>query len=88
MVDVTVIQDLGVPPSGVTNIVGVTGAGNQPTYPASLSFPGTPIPPIAFTDFVGGNLKAAGIIAILGRNILKQFVLVYNGPGGFVSLSF
>jgi len=78
MVDVTVIQDLGVPPSGVTNIVGVTGAGNQPTYPASLSFPGTPIPPIAFTDFV----------AILGRNILKQFVLVYNGPGGFVSLSF
>lgn len=88
MVDVTVIQDLGVPPSGVTNIVGATGAGNQPTYPASLSFPGTPIPPIAFTDFVGGNLKAAGIIAILGRNILKQFVLVYNGPGGFVSLSF
>lgn len=88
MVDVSILEELGVPPSGIENIIGATRQGKQPTYPASLSFPGTPIPPIAFTNFIGSNLKDAGIIALLGRNILRDFVMVYNGPGGFVSLSF
>ena len=88
MVDVSVLGELGVPPSGIENIIGATGQGKQPTYPASLAFPGTPIPPIAFTNFIGSNLKDAGIIALLGRNVLMSFVIVYNGPGGFVSLSF
>jgi len=88
MVDVSILEELGVPPSGIENIIGATGQGKHPTYPASLSFPGTPIPPIAFTNFIGSNLKDAGIIALLVRNILRDFVMVYNGPGGFVSLSF
>lgn len=88
MIDVETLESLGVPPSGVENIIGATGQAPQPTYPASLAFPGTPIPPIAFTNFVGCNLKAAGIVAVLGRNVLTHFVMVYNGPGGFVSLSF
>jgi len=87
-IDESVLQALGVPPYGVTDVIGVSGPIQQPTYPAGLSFPGTPIPPIAFADFIGARLKEAGIIAIIGRNVLRDFVLVYNGPGGFVSLSF
>ena len=88
MIDESALQSLGIPPSGIENVIGATGRGNQPTYPASLTFPGTPIPPIAFTNFIGSPLKAAGIVALLGRNVLRHFVMVYNGPGGFVSLSF
>ena len=36
---------------------------------------------------VGANLKPQGIIALIGRDILKQLVLVYNGTDGSFSLS-
>ncbi|MDE3095308.1 MAG: hypothetical protein KGK07_04810 [Chloroflexota bacterium] len=88
MIDESVIGALGIPPFGYQNVAGATGASNQATYPASLSFPGTPIPNITFTDFIGGPLTQLGILALIGRNVLAQFVLVYNGPGGHVSLSF
>ena len=87
-VDESVVLQLGIPPYGSVKVHGVGGASDQLTYPASLSFPGTPIPPITFFDFYGAPLLPTGIIALIGRNVLRHFVLVYNGPGGHVSLSF
>jgi hypothetical protein len=87
-VDEAAIRQLGIPPFGYAPVAGATGSSNQTTYPASLSFPGTPIPNITFFDFVGSPLASLGILALIGRNVLAQFVMVYNGPGGHVSLSF
>lgn len=87
-IDETVIQRLGIPPYGSADIIGVAGPSQRLTYPASLSFPGTPLSSVTFVDFHGADLSKAGIIAIIGRNVLKGFVLVYNGPGGHVSLSY
>lgn len=87
-VDESAIHQLGIAPYGFTDISGATGTAIQATYPASLSFPGTPIPNITFFDFVGSPLSPLGILVLIGRNVLAQFVLVYDGPGGQVSLSF
>lgn len=87
-VDESVVRQLGIPPFGYTQVAGATGSSDQATYPASLSFPGTSIPNITFVDFIGAPLAPLGILVLIGRNVLSQFVLVYNGPGGHVSLSF
>ena len=86
-VDTAVVKALGIPQYGTTPVYTPAGAAQLPTYPASLSFPGTTLPNISFTDFMGSPLKVQGIIALIGRNILTDFVLVYNGPGGFVSFA-
>jgi predicted aspartyl protease len=88
MVDESVVQSFNLPPFGVQTIHGAGGTAQQATYPASLSFPGTTLPNLSFIDFIAGPLQATGIIAIIGRNVLSNFVLIYNGPGGSVSLAY
>lgn len=87
-VDESVIQQLGIPSFGYMPVSGVTGASVQNTYPASLSFPGTMLPNVTFFDFIGSPLSGLGILVLIGRNVLSSFVLVYNGPGGHMSLSY
>jgi hypothetical protein len=87
-VDGDVVKSLGIPQFGTASVYTPSGTAQLPTYPASLSFPGTTLPNITFADFMGSPLKAQGIIALIGRNVLMDFVLVYNGPGGFVSLTY
>jgi hypothetical protein len=50
--------------------------------------PRHPLPNLDFIDFIAGPLQASGIIAIVGRNVLRHFVLIYNGPGGCMSLAY
>jgi len=86
-VDEALIRSLNVPPSGVTTIATPSGVAQHATFPAALSFPGTTLPDVSFADVIGAPLRGQGIVAIIGRNVLRNFVLIYNGPGGMVSLS-
>ncbi len=88
LVDEEVVVSLGIPQYGVTTIHTAGGIVQCPTYPASLSFPGTPLPNITFLDFLAAPLRPAGIIAIIGRNALKDFLLIYNGLGRSISLAY
>ncbi len=67
-----------------------TPAGSQPQqqYPARIQFPGTPLPAITFTFVIGANLTGQGLMALIGRDVLQHFVIVYNGPIGQIILSF
>jgi hypothetical protein len=87
MLDDSIVNQLSIPPLGTRQIHSPAGPTQQYTYPASLSFPGTTLPNIAFSDFISGPLLPTGIIALIGRNVLSSFVLNYNGPGGHISLS-
>jgi hypothetical protein len=87
MIDEGILSSLQIPPLGATNIATPSGSAQQLTYPASLSFPGTNLPNVSFTDFVSGPLAAQGIIVLLGRDVLRDFVLIYNGPVGQITLS-
>lgn len=86
--DEDAVTSLGIAPFGTQSIMTPSGTAQQLTYPASLSFPGTPLPNVTFADSVGSPLKAQGILALIGRNVLRDFVFVYNGPGGFYTLSY
>ncbi len=63
------------------------GLNSQYLYPARLVFPGTTLPSIDFSSVVGSQLSAQGIVALIGRDVLQHFLLVYNGPAGMFSLS-
>lgn len=89
-VDREVIRGLGVPPFGYAMTQGATHPSPIPTltFPASLSFPNTPLPNITFLNFVALPLRAQGIIALIGRSVLRDFVMTYNGPAAMITLSF
>ena len=88
-IDQNVLQSLGVPPYSFQPTKGATGNALTLTYPASLSFPNTGIPAITFWDFVAlpSLFQEHGYIAIIGRNVLSSWVVIYNGPGGSMTVA-
>lgn len=92
--DAGVLASLGLQPAGSVNVWGVGGATQQSQFPAKLSFPGTQLPTLHFSQIAGATLagmKLPGfnipLIALIGRDILAHCVLVYNGPAANFSLS-
>jgi hypothetical protein len=79
-----------------TALVGTAGGQQQQaTYPARFTFPGTNLPGLDFSQLLGANLAGQvvvgtgqSLVALLGRDILQRFVLVYNGPAGMFTLAF
>ena len=86
-VDASVITSLGVQPVGQGKVHTPSGEANQSIFPARLSFP-TMNFSMDFNAVFGANLAPQGIIALIGRDVLSNAVFTYNGPGGFVTLSF
>lgn len=92
-VDNTVFQSLNVQPVGVANVGGAHGAAQQSVFPASISFPGTQLTGLAFNQVIGCNIigQATGLnqplIALVGRDLLQHFVLIYNGPIGSITFA-
>lgn len=88
-VDITVLQGLGLSPTGTVFIATPSSTSvQQPTFACVLSFPGTPLPPIPFNVVVGSQLLGLGVAALIGRDILQYCQLVYNGPEGFWTIAF
>jgi hypothetical protein len=86
---------MGIKQNGVALVGTAGGQQQQFTYPARFSFPGTGIPafdhPKMLGSDLGGNvvlgIPNARLIALIGRDILKLFVFVYNGTAGVWPLS-
>lgn len=72
------------------------GAQEQMLYPGRFSFPGTNLPSIDFNSLLGADLATQGVagarggplMALLGRDLLEHFVLVYNGLQGLFTLAY
>ncbi len=92
-VDESVFQALGVPPVGTATVGTAKGIVEQPVFPARMSFPGTTLQDLDFSQVLGCDLTGQlslgteRLIVLMGRDLLQFFVLVYNGPGGLISLS-
>jgi predicted aspartyl protease len=56
-------------------------------YPALISITGIPIK-INVLRAIGANLANQELIALLGRDLLQNFTVFYNGVVGEVTLSF
>lgn len=88
-VDSSVVSQLGIPPIGTINVGTAAGVQQQAQYPASFSFPGTGLPTINFNFVIGSNLagQQPPIVALIGRDVLRHFVMIYHGGFGQVVLS-
>jgi predicted aspartyl protease len=88
-VDLDVIRSLGLEP--VDEIALSTPSQvDVPTslFAVSISFPQTTIQLYASSIEVAGVILAPqGIIALLGRDFLRGTLFIYNGPGGFFTIS-
>jgi len=86
------LAKLGLQPTGQIHMAGATGPRLQNVYLARFSFPGTPIPALELT-VAGVQMHAAqthgnSTVVLIGRDVLRHCVLVYNGPLGCYTLAF
>jgi len=88
-----ILIGLGINPVGVANVGTAGGPRQQSTYPAKFSFPGTPLPGFELAQVIGCDLTGQMVgnqrplIGLIGRDVLANAVLVYNGSAGMFSLS-
>jgi len=95
-VDARAVQALGLQPIGVKKVFTARGAAQQPVYAATFAFPNTNIPAINFGELLGVDLADQRIqlignqplIAVIGREILANFLLIYNGRMARFTLAF
>lgn len=91
-VDKKIISSLSVKPVGVIDVGTASGIVQQETYPAKLSFPVEKIEVefsrMAGVDLGGQTVDDQPIIALIGRDLLTRWVLIYNGPGGWFTIAF
>ena len=94
-IDPSALASLAITPTGSVPIhTPSTGAGaaTMDQYDVSIVILGssTSAPPLYLPviPVVASALQAQGIQALIGRDILQQCVLVYNGSQGFFTLAF
>jgi hypothetical protein len=73
---------LGIPPIGDCHVRTPSGGETQQVYPCGLVFPGTKLPTIGSIFVLGGNLLDQGIIGLLGRDVPRSCVFIFNGQYG------
>ena len=92
-----ILTSLGLNPIGVATNGTANGPVRQNIYPARVVFPEAGWT-VDVSQVVGVNLTgqqivlapdrpAQPIIALLGRNLLQHWQLVWNGPGGYWTVS-
>ena len=93
-----VLRGLGLSPIGVASVGTAGGPVQQSRFAARIFFPAENFN-VEFTSVISADLTgqtpparvgapAQPIIVLLGRDILRRCQFVYNGVGGFYTLSF
>ena len=89
-----ILEGVALNPIGVANLGTAAGLVQGRLYPVRIVFP-TKGWTIDFTVVAGVNLTGQNvpldppqpIIALLGRNLLEHWILIWNGPGGYWSVA-
>ncbi len=92
-VDESVFGTLGIPHIDEVATGSAHGPSMSKVYPANVAFPAMNVADLPMERVVGCNLKwktrdDKEIIMLMGRDLLKYFLLVYNGPGSDVTLCY
>lgn len=91
-----VLTQLGLNPIGTTTSRTAAGIAIQRLYPVRIEFPGEGIDrefnSVAGVDLSGQTVSLSTgeqqIIALIGRDMMRNWVLIYNGPIGVVTIAF
>jgi len=84
-IDSSVAASLGLSQTGSVQVGGVGGVSQQPVFAAAIEFtdPVISYDPLSLS---GASLGAPDFQLLIGRNILCQMILTYDGPRGRFSL--
>lgn len=86
-VDDSVVSSLGVMPIGVAQVGTAGGPTTHPVYPIRLQIQGVGLA-IDFGRVTGAPLKGMGLVALIGRDVLSNMILIYDGPSSEFTLTF
>jgi hypothetical protein len=86
-IDVDMLQKLDISPIGATKVSTPSGQATQELYAVKFSFPGKGLPDMTSLNVLGSNLKKQDICALIGRDILRHCLLVYDGTSGSIMLA-
>jgi hypothetical protein len=86
-VEEALLHTLQLQPINQTSVSSPNGNRIQNVYFARLTFPGSPIPPLEI-PVVGVQMNQGSTISLIGRDLLRHCVLIYNGPMGSYTLSY
>ena|SRR3990167_3363799 len=88
-----VLLGLGMLPIDAMPCATPSGEGRSFVYPAKVAFPALGVREYAIDRLLGCELKwtttdGKEIIMLLGRDLLKHFLMVYNGKGSSITLAY
>ena len=89
----TVITPLAAKRCGLVSVsptkIFVVGGGEVQgaVYSAQVVFPGTPLASWPVIEIVGANLHHPEIECLIGRDILRRWIMEYDGPSGQLVIS-
>lgn len=85
VVDLSVISNLQISPVGISTVVTTAGSVRQNLFPVKVMLPRLAV---EISAVLGADLRPFGVVALIGRDILSRFLMIYHGLGGTVTLSF
>ena len=90
-VDKTILEALGVQPTGSVTTGTAAGPVEQSLYPAKLNFPAANFEldfgSVVGVDLSGQSIAGQDVLVLVGRDVLAHCILSYNGPGSFFTLA-
>ena len=87
-VDESILSQLGLMAQDTIDISTPSGRSKRSRYTAKVSFPGCPLPDIDPAIVIGLELRNQGYIALLGRDLMRHMIMIYDGPGARVTFAF
>ncbi len=86
-VDSAAVKGLGVQPVGIQKVNTPSGQEDQLVYPVLINCAEGPFHYQTNTALASDHLAQQGIVALLGRDLLANVILIYDGPRGAFTLS-
>ena len=86
-IDRIVVERLGLPSRGTERIATFGGFEEEMTHPAQIEFLDGTLSSRVRDDIVGMDLRPLGVIAIIGRNVLADWNINYDGPTGTITIT-
>ena len=88
-----VLTELGIAPIDSVPVSTPSGDSDMFVYPARVSFPGLDVTPHALSTFAGCQLDwmtpdGKNVVMLLGRDVLAEFLMVYNGKTGAITVAY
>lgn len=85
VVDLSVLSSLQINPISIVTVLTPAGPTRRNLFPARFIFPGLGID---LSAVIGFDLRPHQIIALIGRDILSKFLMIYHGNAGRVTLTY